>query len=157
MYTLDVLGYRGHYDAYDHSGMGNTNNHLGGRATIEQARGYSLIVYDAGNAAPGRPILPEGFDQDMEKVDQAGWFRSWLAQAGAGGPGFATLWIIGSDALEEKPANPCTGTTWGRCWRAPARCRASTPTSPARCRSASTVGMAVPASTSAWVRAVCTA
>ncbi len=100
MYTLDRLGYE--YDVYDHSGMGNTNNHLGGRATVPQATGYSLIVYDAGDGVPGRPILPTGINNDTEKVDQDGWFRSWLAQAVTSEAGVATLWVIGSNAVEEK-------------------------------------------------------
>jgi hypothetical protein len=105
MYTLDRLGYRGAYDVYDHSGLGNTNNQLGGRATIQQAQGYNLIVYDAGNNSPGRPIMPDGHDLDLEKVDQAGWFQTWLAQAPVSAAGFATLWVIGSNALEEHQTN----------------------------------------------------
>ena len=100
MYTLDRLGYE--YDVYDHSGMGNTNNHLGGRATVLQATGYSLIVYDAGDGMPGRPILPTGINRGNEKIDQDGWFRSWLAQAATSDAGVATLWVIGSNAVEEK-------------------------------------------------------
>jgi flagellar hook capping protein FlgD len=113
MYTLDNLGYRGYYDVYDHQGMGNTNNHLGGRATIQQAQGYNLIVYDAGNSDPGRPIMPNGIDLDAEKIDQATWFRNWLAQAALPGVSFATLWVIGSNALEEKPTNPLYTTNMG--------------------------------------------
>ncbi len=105
-YTLDMLGYGDAYDVYDHSGMGNTNNHLGGRATVEQAQGYSLIVYDAGAAGPSGTIMPEGNDLDVEKVDQASWFRSWLQQAALGEAGRATLWVLGSDVLQEKPNNP---------------------------------------------------
>jgi flagellar hook capping protein FlgD len=105
MYTLDNLGYRGFYDVYDHQGMGNTNNHLGGRATIQQAQGYNLIVYDAGNSTPGRPIMPNGTDLDAEKIDQATWFRNWLAQAALPGVDFATLWLIGSNVVEEHSTN----------------------------------------------------
>ena len=104
MYTLDRLGYG--YDVYDHSGMGNTNNHLGGRATVPQATGYSVIVYDAGDAAAGRPIMPGGSNNDTQKVDQAGWFRAWLAQAATSVAGRATLWVIGSNACEESPTLP---------------------------------------------------
>jgi hypothetical protein len=68
MYTLDKLGYRGSYDVYDHSGIGNTNNHLGGRATVEQAQGYNLIVLDGG--VGGAFILPDGSDLDNQKIDQ---------------------------------------------------------------------------------------
>jgi hypothetical protein len=113
MYTLDNLGYRGYYDVFDHQGMGNTNNHLGGRATIQQALGYNLIVYDAGNATPGRPIMPNGNDLDAEKIDQATWFRNWLAQAALPGVGFATLWLIGSNVLEEHSTNPLYTSNMG--------------------------------------------
>jgi hypothetical protein len=106
MYTLDSMGYNGHYDVYDHQGMGNTNNHLGGRATIQQAQGYNLIVYDAGNVGPAGTIMPDGIDLDSENVDQVGWFRNWLVQAGSIENYFATLWILGSNFLEEKPTSP---------------------------------------------------
>ncbi|MFQ5600704.1 MAG: hypothetical protein ACE5G2_09120, partial [Candidatus Krumholzibacteriia bacterium] len=105
MHTLATLGYHGHFDVYDVQGYGNTNNQLAGRATVEQATGYSLLVYDAGNARPGSPIMPDGSDLDTELIDQATWFRSWLAQAAASQAGSATLWILGSDVVQEKPAN----------------------------------------------------
>jgi hypothetical protein len=105
MYTLDRLGYRGSYDVYDHQGLGNTNNQLGGRATVQQAEGYNLIVYDTGNQGPNEWLMPDGSDFDVQKIDQAGWFRNWLQQASVGEAGFATLWVIGSNALEERPDN----------------------------------------------------
>ncbi|MFQ5599912.1 MAG: FlgD immunoglobulin-like domain containing protein [Candidatus Krumholzibacteriia bacterium] len=113
MYTLDRLGYRGSYDVYDHQGLGNTNNQLGGRATVEQATGYALLLYDAGNRAPGDPILPDGSDPYTEKIDQGSWFRAWLAQAATSEAGTATLWILGSNVLEEKPTNPLYSTDMG--------------------------------------------
>lgn len=106
MYTLDRIGYAGTYDVYDHMGMGNTNNHLGGRCATQQAQGYSLIVYDAGNATPSGTIMPDGTDLDSQKVNQALWFREWLGQASVSEVGTATLWVIGSDVLEEKRTNP---------------------------------------------------
>jgi hypothetical protein len=105
MYTLDSMGYRGSYDVYDHTGLGNTNNQVGGRATIEQAEGYNLIVYDTGNSASSFTV-PDGGDQDAEKVDQLGWFQNWLAQAPTSEAGFATLWFMGSSFLQTKPNNP---------------------------------------------------
>ena len=112
MWSLDRLGYGptatdpfGHYDVYDHQGMGNTNNQLGGRATIEQCQGYSLIVYDNGNGTPGRPLLPDGIDLDSANIDQATWFRNWLAQAASSEAGSATLWLLGSSTVEERPTN----------------------------------------------------
>jgi hypothetical protein len=106
MYTLDQLGYRSHYDVYDHTGLGNTNNQLGGRATTQQAQGYNLIVWDVGDNGPSGWLMPDGSDDDVQKIDQAGWFQSWLAQASLGESEFATLWVIGSNILEEKPTNP---------------------------------------------------
>lgn len=113
MYVLDKLGFGTNYDVYDHMGMGNTNNHLGGRATIEQAQGYYIIVYDAGNAESDGTIVPDGSDLDSQKVDQAGWFESWLAQAPASEAGFATLWILGSNVLEERPSHPLYTNSMG--------------------------------------------
>jgi hypothetical protein len=113
MYTLDYLGYRFEYDVYDHSGMGDTNNHLGGRATIEQAGGYNLIVYDAGNEPPSGTLLPDGSDPHFEKIDQAGWFQAWLAQAVTSEAGSATLWVLGSDILEERPTEPLYASEMG--------------------------------------------
>ena len=120
MWSLDRLGYGpsaadplGHYDVYDLQGVGNTNNQLGGRATIQQAQGYNLIVYDNGDGTPGIPLLPDGVDLDSEKVDQATWFRNWLAQANISSAGFATLWMIGSNTVEEKSTNALIATTMG--------------------------------------------
>jgi hypothetical protein len=113
MYTLDSMGYRGHYDVYDHQGVGNTNNQLGGRATTAQATGYNLIVYDAGNADASGTIMPDGTELDSQKIDQSGWFRSWLALANVAESGFATLWVIGSNFLQEKPADLLYTTDMG--------------------------------------------
>jgi hypothetical protein len=103
MYTLDRLGYRGHYDVYDRMGATNcyNNNHLGSRASVEQAEGYQLIIYDTGNRSVR--LLPDGRDNcEGVEVDQIGWFRDWLTQAGSSDAGFATLWILGSDVMEEE-------------------------------------------------------
>ncbi len=113
MYALDRLGFRRQYDTYDHTGMGNTNNQLGGRATIEQAQGYSLIVYDNGNGTPGRPLLPNGASIDANKIDQTQWFQNWLSQAAISEVGFATLWIIGSNTTEERGSDPLLATDMG--------------------------------------------
>ena len=40
---------------------------------------------------------------DTEKIDQVTWFRNWLAQASSAESGFATLWILSSNALQERP------------------------------------------------------
>jgi len=113
MYTLDRLGFLGLYDTYDHTGMGNTNNQLGGRATVAQAQGYNLIVYDNGNGTPGRPLLPNGVNLDSEKIDQAQWFQNWLNQAAASEAQFATLWMIGSNTTEERGSDPLIATDMG--------------------------------------------
>ena len=120
MYSLDRLGYgptasdpHGHYDVYDHQGMGNTNNQLGGRTTIQQCQGYSLIVYDNGNGTPGRPLLPNGVNIDSDKIDQATWFVQWLAQGSSSAAGRATLWMLGSNTVEERSTNGLIQTTMG--------------------------------------------
>ncbi len=113
MYTLDKLGYRGHYDVWDVIGLGNSNNQLGGRASVVQAEGYNLIIYDIGNQPPSGWFMPDGSDLDTQKVDQAGWFRSWLGQASLSEASYATLWILGSNALEERPTNPLYATDMG--------------------------------------------
>ncbi len=106
MYTLDRLGYRGAYDVYSHSGGGSTSNQLAGRATVEQAQGYNLIVYDAGGLKASGRIMPTGsvpcVFEDQQVVDQAEWFRSWLAQVPTLiPPNFATLWVLGSNVLQD--------------------------------------------------------
>jgi hypothetical protein len=105
MYTLDRLGYRGHYDVYDDAGGGN---HLGGRATVEQATGYALIVQDTGTQSvrATRHPLPDGSDLLENKIDQAGWYRDWLARADQSETGTAALWFVGSRVAELHPANP---------------------------------------------------
>ncbi|UCE01514.1 MAG: T9SS type A sorting domain-containing protein [Candidatus Latescibacterota bacterium] len=103
MYTLDALGYRGAYDVFDHQGMGNTNNHLGSRANPIQAQGYNLLVYDAGNVGPAGNIVPDGVDIEAGKVPQQQWFDQWLTLATSSEAGFFTLWLIGSNILEEFP------------------------------------------------------
>ncbi len=113
MYTLDRLGYRGSYDIYDHTGFGNTNNQIGGRATIEQTEGYNLIVYDAGNVSPSSNFLPDGSHPDQEKIDQVTWFRNWLTQASASEAGFATLWIVGSNVMEASSTSPLLNLDMG--------------------------------------------
>jgi len=105
MYTLDKLGYAGKYDVYDHTGLGNTNNAMGSRMSPEQAKDYSLIVYDAGNRGPGAPILPDGLDIDAEKINMEAWFQAWNGLSGTPNPEH-TLWIMGSNAVEEKPFSP---------------------------------------------------
>jgi hypothetical protein len=91
--------------------MGNTNNQLGSRATIEQATGYNLIVYDTGNTGPSGTMIPDGSDDDAKKVDQVNWFINWLAQASISEANFATLWLVGSNVLEENPTSPLFVTT----------------------------------------------
>jgi hypothetical protein len=102
MQTLDQLGYKGEYDVYDHSGLGNTNNALGAHMTVAQARGYSLLVMDVGLRGPGTPIIPDGVDTDSKKIDMDTWLTSWLQAVGQGTsiPNH-TFWIMGQDWAQE--------------------------------------------------------
>jgi len=115
MYTLDRLGYRGSYDVYDHSGIGNVNNQIGGRATIEQAQGYHIMVYDTGNLSSesSSQALPDGSHPESEKIDQVTWFRNWLAQASTSEAGFATLWILGSNVMQGSPTSSLLNADMG--------------------------------------------
>jgi hypothetical protein len=103
MYALDRLGYRGYYDVYDLQASGNTNNDLGSRATVALVSGYSLLVHDAGARRTG--TLPTSGDSDTEKIDQAAFYRAYLAQGSTGSAGSASLWMIGSNILEEVAPN----------------------------------------------------
>jgi hypothetical protein len=111
MYTLDRLGYRGHYDVYDVQGYGNTNNQLGGRATVPHATGYALIVQDTGRDET--TTLPDGTDIDSEKVDQGNWYRSWLASGISSEAATATLWIVGENVVQERGTNPLFSSDFG--------------------------------------------
>jgi hypothetical protein len=95
MYTLDRLGYRGDYDVYDLQGFGNTNNDLGGRATVAQASAYALIVHDVGRL--NSATIPNGTDKATMKINQAQWYRDYLDQGGRGLAGVASLWVIGEN------------------------------------------------------------
>src|SRR5262249_1764682 len=112
MYTLDALGYRGHYDVYDVMGYGNTNNQLGGRANIGQASGYALIIEDDGRSNLVTNI-PEGHDLDTGKINQAQWYRDYLAQGLTGIAGTATFWVIGESTAFETASNPLFTTDVG--------------------------------------------
>jgi hypothetical protein len=105
MQTLDQLGYKGSYDVYDHQGLGNTNNALGSRITVAQARGYAILIMDAGNRGAGTPIIPDGTDNDTRKIDMDTWLTSWLQAVGQGSsiPNH-TLWLIGDDWAQEGAA-----------------------------------------------------
>jgi hypothetical protein len=111
MYTLDRLGYRGHYDVYDVQGFGNTNNQLAGRANVSQASGYALIIEDDGRLTDF--VVPDGLDLDGEKIDQAQWYRDWLSQGLTGAAGIANLWLVGENAAYEKRGNPLFSTDMG--------------------------------------------
>jgi hypothetical protein len=111
MYTLDRLGYRGYYDVYDHQGYGNTNNQLGGRANVSQASGYALIIHDTQRGTT--PNLPDGVNIEDEKINQAQWYRDYLAQGLTSGAGIATVWMIGEDVAASKPTNPLISTDFG--------------------------------------------
>jgi len=104
MYTLDRLGYRGHYDVFDYMGLipcPYNNPHLAGRASVEQATGYGLIVFDAGTIRSD--VIPDDRQVSFNyPVDQAGWFRDWLSQGASSEAGYATLWLLGENIIEEQ-------------------------------------------------------
>jgi hypothetical protein len=103
MYTLDQLGYHGKYDVYNVQGTGNINNQLGGRANVAQASGYALIVHDAGR---NFGTVPDGVNLDDAKINQAQWYRDYLAQGTSGLAGTASVWFVGENLAEEYSTNP---------------------------------------------------
>jgi hypothetical protein len=112
MYTLDRLGYRGDYDVYDVQGYGNTNNQLGGRGNVAQCTRYSLIIEDDGRSNLV-PNITNGSNRDTDKVNQAQWYRDYLAQGASGAAGLANLWIIGESTAFERRTNPLFTTDVG--------------------------------------------
>jgi hypothetical protein len=111
MYTLDRLGYKDHYDVYDQQAGGNVNNQIGGRATVAQATGYALIIMDKGRGFGA--TLPDGINIDGEKVNQALWYRNYLANGSLSEIGSATLWIQSENTVNEKKTNPLITTDMG--------------------------------------------
>jgi hypothetical protein len=126
MYTLDKLGYKGSYDVYDHTGLGNTNNQLGSRMSPEQAKDYSLLVFDAGNRTPGNPILSDGSELDSNKINQEAWFQSWLALSGTPNAEH-TLWVMCTNAFEERPSSTLYSTDMGAVYVAADQAQDSNP------------------------------
>ena len=112
MYTLDELGYKGEYDVYDVQGYGNTANQLITRANVGQASGYSLIIQDDGRSNL-IPNIPAGEDLDGNQFDQAGWYRSYLAQGSSGLAGSATVWLIGENTAFLHRTNLLISTDFG--------------------------------------------
>ncbi len=110
MFTLDDLGYRGQYDVYDVLGSGNVNNALGGRANVAQASGYALIIHDAGRLSG---TLPDGVNLDDAKINQAQWYRDYLAQGLTGFAGTATVCVLGENVAFESNSNPLFATSMG--------------------------------------------
>jgi hypothetical protein len=93
MYALDRLGYAGLYDVYDQTGASNYNGHLAGRASVEEATGYSLIIQDSGSLTAFYALPPGGKREGVFNQNQ--WYRDWLARAPQSEAGRATLWILG--------------------------------------------------------------
>jgi hypothetical protein len=112
MYTLDRLGYAGHYDVFDVQGYGNTNNVLGSRANVGQCSGYALIIQDDGRSNLV-PNVPDGVIWDDNKINQAQWYRNYLAQGTTGFVGTATLWIAGESTAFERATNPLFAVDMG--------------------------------------------
>lgn len=110
MYTLDELGYEGHYDVYDVNGYGNTNNQLASRASLAQLTGYGLIIQETGR--PTDLALPSGGTRDGQKVNQSQMYRDYLAGGASNEIGSATLWLLGEN-LVESPIDPQLLSTMG--------------------------------------------
>lgn len=115
MYSLDHAlapdGFTGNvpYDVYDLQGFGNTNNDLGSRATVIQAKQvYALIIHDAG--AGTYATLPDGSERAAEKVNQVQWYEDYLDSAWQGRHGRGALWVVGDnwayEARMSENANP---------------------------------------------------
>src|SRR5262249_43379359 len=85
---------------------------LGGRANIGQASGYALIIEDDGRSQL-TPNIPDGTDLDTQKINQAQWYRDYLAQGAMGLAGTATLWVIGESTAFERATNPLFTTDMG--------------------------------------------
>lgn len=111
MRTLNALGYSGSYDIYDVQGYGNVNNQLGGRARLAQLTGYRLIVHDTGRQVDF--CMPDGSNPGMEKIDQAQFYRDWLANGVVSEAGIATLWLLGENVVASKAANALFTTECG--------------------------------------------
>ncbi len=109
MYTLH---FQQLFDVYDVQGYGNTNNALGSRANVGQCSGYALIIQDDGRSTL-TPNVPEGLNTDSEKINQAQWYRDYLAQGVSGLVGSATLWIMGENTAFEKASNPLFAVDMG--------------------------------------------
>jgi hypothetical protein len=112
MFTLDNLGYKGEYDVFDVQGYGNTANQLITRANVAQASGYSLIIQDDGRSNLV-PNIPDGSDNDGNQFDQAGWYRSYLAQGSIGVAGTASFMLIGENTAFQHRTNPLISTDMG--------------------------------------------
>jgi hypothetical protein len=118
MYMLDILGFAGQVDVFDQAQ--GKNNPLASRCSVAQASGYQIILYDTGNqpAFPGSgqcftPLLPDSIPGCGETVNQARWFRDWLDNAAQSEWERATLWLIGSNIVEERGAHPLLADDMG--------------------------------------------
>lgn len=111
MYTLDKLGYAGHYDVYDLQGFGNTNNDLAGRADVDFTTGYALIVHDANRLRTG--ALPDTEDRVYAKVAQDSWYEAWLTSEQGRMHGRRTLWVIGENVANTTRWSPLLGPIMG--------------------------------------------
>lgn len=110
MKVLDAAGYSGQYDVFDVQ-AGNPSNFLGGRANVGQVTGYAMIIQDAG--ASCSVVLPDGSDNCSNKINQAGWYHSYLAQGSTGLAGLASLWLMGDNLVQVSGAPPLLGTDCG--------------------------------------------
>ncbi len=112
MYTLEAMGYAGSYDVFDVQGYGNTNNVLGSRAVVGQCSGYAVIIQDDGRSTLV-PNMPDGIIWDDNKINQAQWYRDYLAQGSTGLIGTATVLLDGENTAFQKASNPLFTTDMG--------------------------------------------
>jgi len=71
-----------------------------------------LIIEDDGRSNLV-PNVPDGSNNDNEKINQAQWYRNYLAQGLSGLVGTASLWIVGENTAFEKSTNALFTTDMG--------------------------------------------
>lgn len=99
MHTLDILGYRDHYDVYDVQGP---NGDLGGRASVPQMTGYPLLIHDGGSTG----WISDGSSPVFQKIDQELWYREYINQSLASEAGRSGLWLIGDQIMSNLYGEP---------------------------------------------------
>ncbi len=110
MHTLDQLGYGALYDEfYVNFTFSDYRHHLASRMSLEQATGYALIIQDSGDLGYG--TIPPGGCERNRPVPQVQWYRDWLAQVSTSAAGMGTLWILGTNVVQD--SNPLIADDMG--------------------------------------------